>query len=70
MAGVAMLMAAGITAQAQFTYTTNNGTITISGYIGSGGVVTIPPTIHDFPVTNIGTNAFEGSIHITNSNLL
>jgi len=28
--------------QAQFTYTTNNGTITISGYIGPGGSVKHP----------------------------
>jgi len=42
--------------QAQFTYTTNNGTITITGYAGSGGVgaVTIPGTINGLPVTSIG----------------
>ena len=40
--------------QAQFTYTTNNGTITITGYTGSGGAVTIPGTINGLPVTSIG----------------
>ena len=33
--------------QAQFNYTTNNGTIAITGYTGSGGAVTIPATIND-----------------------
>ena len=32
--------------QAQFTYTTNNGAITITGYTGSGGAVVIPATIN------------------------
>ena len=31
--------------QAQFNFTTNNGTITITRYAGSGGAVTIPETI-------------------------
>ena len=31
--------------QAQFTYTTNNGTITITGYTGPGGLVTMSDTI-------------------------
>jgi hypothetical protein len=42
----------------QFIYTTNNGAITITGYTGSGGAVTIPGTINDLPVTSIGSNAF------------
>ena len=44
--------------QAQFNYTTNNGTITITGYTGPGGVVTIPGTINGLPVTSIGDVAF------------
>jgi hypothetical protein len=44
--------------QAQFTYTTNNGTITITGYTGSNGVVMIPDSIADLPVTSIGDWAF------------
>ncbi len=47
--------------QAQFTYTTNNGTITITGYTGPGGAVTIPSTINGRPVTDIGSYAFEYS---------
>ena len=37
-----------------YTYTTNNGTITITGYTGPGGAVTIPGTINGLPVTSIG----------------
>jgi hypothetical protein len=44
--------------QAQFNYTTNNGTITITGYTGTDANVVIPSTIDGLPVTSIGTNAF------------
>jgi hypothetical protein len=45
--------------QAQFTYTTNNGTITITGGCPSSpGTVTIPSTINGLPVTRIGSQAF------------
>jgi hypothetical protein len=44
--------------QAQFTYTTNNGSITITGYTGPGGAVTIPGAINSLPVTTIGMVAF------------
>jgi hypothetical protein len=46
--------------QAQFTFTTNSGTITITGYTGPGGDVTIPDTTNDLPVTSIGSYAFAG----------
>jgi hypothetical protein len=52
---VAMLSAV---AQAQFTFTTNNGAITITGYTGSGGAVVIPDTTNGWPVTSIGDEAF------------
>jgi hypothetical protein len=53
-AGLVMLFALPVAAQAEdFTYTTNNGTITINQYIGSGGVVDIPETIDGLPVTRI-----------------
>ena len=41
----AALLALPAVVQAQFNYTTNNGTITITGYAGPGGDVTIPDTI-------------------------
>jgi len=45
-------------AQAQFTYETNNGTITITGYTGSGSNVTIPSSTNGYLVTTIGDYAF------------
>ena len=47
--------------QAQFTFMTNNGAITITGHTGSVASVTnvtIPSTINGFPVTSIGDGAF------------
>jgi len=42
-------------AQAEgYTYTTNNGTIAVTGYIGPGGPLVIPSTINGLPVTSIG----------------
>jgi PKD repeat protein len=43
-----------------FTFLTNSGTITITGYIGAGGSVQIPSTITGLPVTAIGQSAFAG----------
>jgi hypothetical protein len=51
-------------AQAQFTYTTNNGTITITGYTGPGGAVIVPSAINGLPVTSIGVAAFLYSLNI------
>jgi hypothetical protein len=51
-------------AQAQFTYTTNDGTITITGYTGLGGAVIVPSAINGLPVTSIGLAAFLYSISI------
>jgi hypothetical protein len=56
-----VFMAAPILANAQFTYSTNNGTITIEEYTGSGGMVSIPSTIHGLPVVNIDNYAFYQS---------
>jgi hypothetical protein len=55
-----VLLALAEVAQAQFTFATNNGTITIAGYTGSGGAVTIPSTVDGLPVTSIGERAFLG----------
>jgi uncharacterized repeat protein (TIGR03803 family) len=48
----------GSAVQTPFGYTTNNGTISITGYWGLDGAVTIPDTINGLPITSIGTNAF------------
>ncbi len=58
--GMALLLLLTLPAavQAQFDYTTANGQITITGYTGLGGAVTIPSTINFLPVTRIGDNAF------------
>jgi hypothetical protein len=45
---------------AQFTFTTNNGAITITGYTGTGGDVTIPSMINGLLVTSIQEYAFDG----------
>lgn len=55
----AVVCLAPLVAQAQFLYTSNNGTITITGYIGLNRNVTIPSTIIGLPVTRIGNNAFN-----------
>jgi hypothetical protein len=52
-----LLPIAGLQAQ-DFTYTNTNGTITITGYTGPGGNVTIPGTIDGLPVTSLGDWAF------------
>src|SRR5665213_2002474 len=53
-----LLLALPAVAQAQFGDTTNNGAITITGYTGPGGAVTIPSAINGLPVTRIGDKAF------------
>ena len=52
-------------ARAQFTYVDTNGAVTITGYTGPGGVVTIPDTINSDPVTAIGPNAFLQNATLT-----
>jgi alpha-tubulin suppressor-like RCC1 family protein len=55
-----------ITAQAQFTFVTNNGAITITGYTGTGTVVTVPDATNGWPVTSIAGYAFPGNVSLTN----
>jgi len=48
--------------EAQFTFTTNNGAITITGYNTAAGLnMVIPAATNGYPVTSIGDNAFYGS---------
>ena len=56
--GLVIFNVSTVVVEAQFNYTTTNGTITITGYTGSGGAVTIPDTINGLPVTSIGDWAF------------
>ena len=68
---LAVLVCVPATVHAQFTFATNNGAITITGYTGSGGGVAIPGATNGYPVTSIGVNAFENksvtSVTIPNS---
>jgi hypothetical protein len=52
--------------QAQdYTYTTNNGTITLTAYAGPGGEVEIPNAMNGLPVISIGPGAFRGCTNLT-----
>ena len=65
-AAFAWLLALMAEMQAQdFTYASADGTITITGYTGPGGNVTIPGTIAGLPVTSISDNAFRGVTVLT-----
>jgi hypothetical protein len=67
----AWLLALPAVVQAQLTFTTNNGAITITGYSGSWGAVVVPNAINGYPVTSIGYQAFYNlgitSVTIPNS---
>jgi len=63
---LAAVMVAAQSLQAQFSYVTNNGTITITQYIGSDGSVTIPDTINDLPVTGVESDSFSVNNSLTN----
>ena len=51
--------------QAQFTFITNNNSITITGYTGSGGAVVVPAMTNGYPVTSIGSDAFDDCSSLT-----
>lgn len=52
-------------ARAQFTFTTNDEAITITGYTGTGGAVVIPGSTNGYPVTAIGDDAFIFNTKLT-----
>lgn len=60
-----MLSSLPVAAQAQYSYTTDGGAVTITGYAGPGGAVTIPDSIGGLPVTGIGSRAFAYSTNLT-----
>ena len=53
-------------AQAQFTFTTNNGAITITQYTGRGTNVTVPDWTNGYPVTSLAAQAFASCAALTN----
>jgi BspA type Leucine rich repeat region (6 copies) len=58
----AFLLAIGLPmlVQAQFSFETNNGAITITGYKPAAGLnAVIPAVTNGYPVTSIGGDAFE-----------
>jgi hypothetical protein len=62
---LALLLTLPAVVQAQFTWTTNSGKITITDYTGPGGALTIPNMITGLPVTSIGSYAFEYCTNLT-----
>ncbi len=53
-----------------FLFVTNGAAITITGYRGAGGVVTIPASINGYGVVSIGFSAFAGKTNLTVSTLV
>ena len=60
-----LLLALPAVVQAQYSSTTADGQVTITGYTGSDTVLTLPATIDGLPVTRIGDNAFNGRTGLT-----
>ena len=52
-----------------FTYTSDGSAITITGYTGPGGAVTIPATIAGLPVTCIRDGAFQYKSSLTSTTI-
>ncbi|HLH54531.1 MAG TPA: leucine-rich repeat domain-containing protein [Verrucomicrobiae bacterium] len=50
---------------AQFLYATNNGALTITGYTGTGGTITVPSSSSGLPVTEIASFAFRAVTNLT-----
>ena len=51
--------------EVDYLYQINSGGITITGYAGPGGAITIPATINGLPVTSIWDYAFYGCTSLT-----
>jgi hypothetical protein len=62
----AVLSLTAATAEPEFTYTTDNGAITITRYTGAGRAVIVPEQIDGMPVTGIGDVAFFNGANVTN----
>src|SRR5581483_882467 len=55
-----------VVVDAQFTFLTNNGAITITAYTGTNNNVVVPAATHGCPVTSIGISAFLNCYGVTN----
>jgi hypothetical protein len=55
----------GVVQAQDYTYTTNNGTITLTAYAGPGGAVEIPNAMNGLPVISIERGAFRGCSNLT-----
>jgi hypothetical protein len=62
---VLLVLALPLSGWSQFTFITNNGAITITGYAGSGGAAVIPSTINGWTVASIGDYAFSQVTNVT-----
>jgi hypothetical protein len=61
-----LLLVLPVVLQAQLTFTTNSGVITITGYTGTPTSVVIPNTTNGYSVTSIGSDAFYDCYSLTN----
>lgn len=50
----------------EYNYTTSNSSVTITKYIATNAIVTIPDTIGGEPVTSIGDSAFQSPANLLN----
>jgi hypothetical protein len=64
-----LLSALPAVVQAQFTFTTNNGALTITEYTGSGGAVVIPSTTNGYLITSIGGTRSNGGAFVNYTSL-
>ena len=51
--------------QAQYTYVTNNSAITITGYTGAGGALTVSNSLNGLPVVSINDAVFQNLSSLT-----
>jgi len=62
---VMLLCAAPSGLEAQFAYTSTNGSTSTTGYNGPGGAVILPSTLNGLPVTSIAVGAFSGCSNLS-----
>jgi hypothetical protein len=60
----AALLALPVAGQAQYAFTTNNGAITITGYSGLGGTVTIPSATNGYPAPTCMARRMKAAVRV------